>query len=184
MDRDSLKKSHAATINKALFLNLNYLLRLRRRMEQVGFPPDDKLYLLVCKAYDARIGSWSNSRIELGESDGATIIKVRFFTNRPTGGTPRFIGRRGKLRLPRPSTRWIVAHRSSSAGPRFHAHDASRNPALSSGYIASQFPSRPPLLQPRPQAAPPSMLAEGAKAAIPKSKFRAMPVQREPYAFL
>ena len=53
MDRDSLKKSQAATINKALFPNLNYLLRLRRRMEQVGFPPDDKLYLLVCKAYDA-----------------------------------------------------------------------------------------------------------------------------------
>lgn len=53
MDRDSVKKSQATTINKALFPKLNYLYRLRKRMEEVGFPHDDKLYLLVCKAYDA-----------------------------------------------------------------------------------------------------------------------------------
>jgi hypothetical protein len=53
MDRESIKKSQAAIINKSLFRNLNYLLRLRERMQQVGFPQDDKLYLLVCKAYDA-----------------------------------------------------------------------------------------------------------------------------------
>ena len=53
MNRDSVKKSQAATINKALFPNLNYLLHLRKRMEQVGFPHNDKFYLLVCKAYDA-----------------------------------------------------------------------------------------------------------------------------------
>ena len=53
MDRDSVKKSQATSINKALYPKLNYLYRLRKRMEEVGFPHDDKLYLLVCKAYDA-----------------------------------------------------------------------------------------------------------------------------------
>ena len=53
MDRKSLKKSQAAKINKSLFPNLNYLYRLRKRMEEVGFPHDDKLSMLVCKAYDA-----------------------------------------------------------------------------------------------------------------------------------
>ena len=53
MDRESIKKSQAAVINKSLFRSLNYLLRLRERMQQVGFPHDDKLYLMVCKAYDA-----------------------------------------------------------------------------------------------------------------------------------
>ena len=52
MDRESIKKSHAKTISTALFPHMNYLFRLRERMEKVGFPPNDKLYLLVCNAYD------------------------------------------------------------------------------------------------------------------------------------
>ena len=48
MDRKSLKKSQAAIINRSLFRSLNYLFRLRERMQQVGFqylaaPPDDGL---------------------------------------------------------------------------------------------------------------------------------------------
>ena len=53
MDRESVKKSQVATINKALLPRLKYFLRLRKRMEQVGFPQDDKLYLVVSKVYDA-----------------------------------------------------------------------------------------------------------------------------------
>jgi hypothetical protein len=32
---------------------LNYLARLQKHMDEAGFPGDDKLYLLVSKAYDA-----------------------------------------------------------------------------------------------------------------------------------
>ena len=53
MDRSNVKKSQAKAISQALFPKINYLFRLRKRMEEVGFPPNDKLYLLVCKAYDA-----------------------------------------------------------------------------------------------------------------------------------
>jgi len=53
MDRETIKKSQAKTISTALLPGMNYLLRLRERMEKVGFPHDDKLYLLVCKAYDS-----------------------------------------------------------------------------------------------------------------------------------
>lgn len=53
MDRETIKKSQAAVISKALFPGMNYLYRLRERMQKVGFPHEDKLYLLVCKAYEA-----------------------------------------------------------------------------------------------------------------------------------
>ena len=53
MDRSDVKKSQAKTISTALFPHMNYLFRLRKRMEEVGFPHNDKLYLLVCNAYDA-----------------------------------------------------------------------------------------------------------------------------------
>ena len=53
MDRTDVKKDQAKTINKALFPSLNYLFRLKERMQKVGFPPSDKLFLMVCKAYDA-----------------------------------------------------------------------------------------------------------------------------------
>ena len=43
----------AACINKALYPLANYLIRLRRRMERVGFLPDDPFYRLVAKAQDA-----------------------------------------------------------------------------------------------------------------------------------
>ena len=53
MDRAAVTKDQAKTINKALFPQLNYLYRLRERMQKIGFPHDDKLYLMVCTAYDA-----------------------------------------------------------------------------------------------------------------------------------
>jgi hypothetical protein len=37
---------------RALVRGMNYLLRLRTRMEKTGFKPDDPVYLKVCKAYD------------------------------------------------------------------------------------------------------------------------------------
>ena len=53
MDRETIKKSQAKIISSALFPGMNYLYRLRERMQKVGFPHDDKLYLLVSNAYDA-----------------------------------------------------------------------------------------------------------------------------------
>jgi hypothetical protein len=47
------EKWQAAKIAKALYPSVNYLVRLRRRMEQVGFPLDDDLFRHVCAAYDA-----------------------------------------------------------------------------------------------------------------------------------
>src|SRR6267142_2596074 len=53
MDRETIRKSQAKVISSALFPGMNYLYRLRERMQKVGFPHDDKLYLLVSNAYDA-----------------------------------------------------------------------------------------------------------------------------------
>jgi hypothetical protein len=52
MDSQSLAPGQAKPLSKALFPLLNYLLRLKTRMEAVGFLPDDKLYGLVRKAYE------------------------------------------------------------------------------------------------------------------------------------
>jgi hypothetical protein len=53
MSRSDIKKWQAKRISQALFPATNYLIRLRRRMEQRGFPPHDPLYREVCAAYDA-----------------------------------------------------------------------------------------------------------------------------------
>jgi hypothetical protein len=55
MTSDDLTKSQAKAIREALFPGVNYLVRLKTRMEKSGFPGDDKLYQLVCEAYEA---SW------------------------------------------------------------------------------------------------------------------------------
>jgi hypothetical protein len=48
----SLTKEQASVIAKALYPPTNYLVRLRNRMHERGFPHDDPLYVLVCEAYD------------------------------------------------------------------------------------------------------------------------------------
>jgi hypothetical protein len=53
MNRNNVTKEQAARISKALFPTTNYLIRLRKRMEQRGFSFDDPLYLLVCAAHEA-----------------------------------------------------------------------------------------------------------------------------------
>ena len=53
MSRGDIQKWQAKRISEALFPATNYLIRLRRRMEQRGFPPDEPLYREVCAAYDA-----------------------------------------------------------------------------------------------------------------------------------
>ena len=53
MTSDDLTKSQAKVISKALFPGVNYLVRLKTQMEKSGFPGDDELYQLVCKAYEA-----------------------------------------------------------------------------------------------------------------------------------
>jgi hypothetical protein len=53
MNCSSLEKWQAAAIRDALFPSTNYLIRLRRRMEETGFAHDDELYRQACTAHDA-----------------------------------------------------------------------------------------------------------------------------------
>jgi hypothetical protein len=53
INREAITKAQAKALSKALYPHVNYLSRLRKRMEAVGFPPNDRLYLLVRKAHDA-----------------------------------------------------------------------------------------------------------------------------------
>ena len=52
MTSDDLTKSQAKAIREALFPGMNYLVRLKKRMEKAGFPGDDKLCQLVCAAWE------------------------------------------------------------------------------------------------------------------------------------
>jgi hypothetical protein len=49
----NLRPWQAAVIWKALHPGLNYLFRLKSRMEKTGFRRDDPFYLMVVQAYDA-----------------------------------------------------------------------------------------------------------------------------------
>ena len=53
MDSSTINPEQAAQVNRSLFRSLNYLARLRTRMERVGFPPRDHLMRLVDEAYNA-----------------------------------------------------------------------------------------------------------------------------------
>ena len=53
MNSQQLTRQQAETIFRALQPKLGYLSKLRRRMEQTGFPPDDKLFRLTVAAQDA-----------------------------------------------------------------------------------------------------------------------------------
>jgi hypothetical protein len=53
MDRDSVTKDQAKTINASVQPSLGYLYRLRERMVKTGFPPNDPLLKLVDRAYDS-----------------------------------------------------------------------------------------------------------------------------------
>ena len=53
MNRESLQPWQADRLFQALYPGMNYLSRLKLRMEQVGFLPDDPLYRHVAAAYDA-----------------------------------------------------------------------------------------------------------------------------------
>jgi hypothetical protein len=52
MDGQSLKRWQLERIQRALQPSMNYLHRLRKRMDHVGFVPDDRLYRHVSEAYD------------------------------------------------------------------------------------------------------------------------------------
>lgn len=53
MDGEHLEPWQASRIRDALFPGINYLARLRRRMEEVGFVAEDPLFRLVNKVYEA-----------------------------------------------------------------------------------------------------------------------------------
>lgn len=49
MDSDQLKPWQARTLVDAFRPMFQYLSKLKRRMEETGFPPDDRLYQLVAE---------------------------------------------------------------------------------------------------------------------------------------
>ena len=53
MSSQDLTKFQAKVIHDSLYPGLNYLARLNARMQKSGWTPDDKLFKLVGKAYDA-----------------------------------------------------------------------------------------------------------------------------------
>ena len=55
MNSDDLTKEQAKAVSTALFPGINFLVRLKTRMQKAGFRDTDKLYELVCAAYEA---SW------------------------------------------------------------------------------------------------------------------------------
>jgi hypothetical protein len=52
MNSSDVTKAQAKVISAALYKSLNYLGRLRKRMDQLGFPPNDELYKLAVAAWD------------------------------------------------------------------------------------------------------------------------------------
>jgi hypothetical protein len=53
MDRNDLTKVQARELCKVIEGYQRYLVRLRTRMEKRGFPPTDRTYVNVCRAFDA-----------------------------------------------------------------------------------------------------------------------------------
>ena len=53
MTSDDLTAEQASRLYEALFPDVNYLLRLKKRLEDLRFAEDDPLLLAAAKAYDA-----------------------------------------------------------------------------------------------------------------------------------
>jgi hypothetical protein len=53
MDSSHIKPEQAMRLCASVRRSLAYIGRLRRRMELLGFPPDDPLYCSASKAHDA-----------------------------------------------------------------------------------------------------------------------------------
>jgi hypothetical protein len=53
MNNGDLTTAQADKLYTALFAHVNYLRRLKRRMEELRFPRDDALYVAVSAAYEA-----------------------------------------------------------------------------------------------------------------------------------
>jgi hypothetical protein len=53
MDSRQLTPDQAGKLYEALFPHLNYLLRLKKRLEAKGFPVDDPLMVAAADAYQA-----------------------------------------------------------------------------------------------------------------------------------
>jgi len=53
MDSQTMDRDHARKLHQALQPSLGFLFRLRERTTKAGFPPDDKLYQLVSKAFES-----------------------------------------------------------------------------------------------------------------------------------
>jgi hypothetical protein len=53
VDSSGIQPQQAARLREALRRQLRYIGGLRRRMEVLGFPPDDPLYRSTCRSHDA-----------------------------------------------------------------------------------------------------------------------------------
>jgi hypothetical protein len=72
MERDDIKRWQARKIAETLHPSLNYLFRLRQRMEKKGFAPGDPYYQMVCRAYDGVQALWVQTHYLSCEGAGAT----------------------------------------------------------------------------------------------------------------
>ena len=61
MTQNNVKRSQAEKLYRALFPPTNYLVRLRRRMNELAFPPNDPLFELVCTAYESLNRLWNHA---------------------------------------------------------------------------------------------------------------------------
>jgi hypothetical protein len=53
VDSSQIKPHQAAQLRQTVRRPLVFMGRMRRRMELLGFPPDDPLYLSICQAHNA-----------------------------------------------------------------------------------------------------------------------------------
>lgn len=77
MDERTIEPWQAARLQQALFPSINYLARLRRRMEQVGFISKDKLFDLVCKVYDSMHALYNELHYVSCETGRAGVEKAQ-----------------------------------------------------------------------------------------------------------
>lgn len=59
MTSDDLTAEQASRLYEALFPHVNYLLRLKKRLEDLRFPQDDPLRVAASEAYEA---AWNLSQ--------------------------------------------------------------------------------------------------------------------------
>jgi hypothetical protein len=99
MTRNDITQAQAAKLTKALYPHLNFLFRLRRRMDRLEFSPADTLFQLVDAAYlaphhfnvDVRVAAELLTRKTIS---GADVAAIRWTSPLASSGPPHRSPRR------------------------------------------------------------------------------------------